>query len=467
MNSPHRVHPALPLEQRDNMVPFKSTTAKAQIVEPSQAPSRLERLVTLEADIRRQNKSSALSLHAVNETRNLVGFDQAFHLRFNRRQKLVIVASSSVARIELHAPLLRAIVADVMLLENFEKPSPLLLKTARTTESYPFANGFWSPFLDSGGKCFGGLLFARSAAFAEGDAIIAARIGQTYSHAFRALTPPSMLRLVSLPRWLLVSTPIALLALFLIPVPMTSLAPFEVVAKEPIIVTASIDGAIAEVVAEPNSNVKKGDLLFRFDVTILQADAKIAEQRMLVAEAKLATAKNSAFSDAEAKRSMAELQTGVDLANAEFQYATSLLERASVRAASDGLLIYATKSDWIGKPVSVGEKIMEIADPAFVEYRADLSVHDAISLDVGGQVKLFLDADPLNPRAGKIAEMSYHATEVAGGTLAYRIRVEPDGTKAAERIGLRGIAQISGEDVSLGFYLFRRPIAALRQYFGM
>ena len=37
----------------------------------------------------------------------------------------------------------------------------------------------------------------------------------------------------------------------------------------------------------------------------------------------------------------------------------------------------------------------------------------------------------------------------------------------ARRIGLRGIARIHGESVSLWFYLLRRPISAVRQRFGL
>lgn len=467
MNSPYRVHPALPLESRNNTIDFKAAAAKPQAVPPPpQGPSRIERLVALEADIRQQPKRSTLSLHAVNETRALVGFDQAFLFRLNRNGKPVLSVSSSVARVEMQAPLLRAITTDVAKLAALEKPCQLSLTVAQRTENYPFSNGFWAPFLNAKGQCFGGLLFARTVAFAEGDGMIATRVGQTYAHAFRTLSPPSLLRLVSVPRWLMIVSPLALLALFFIPVPMTSLAPFEVVANNPSIVTAPIDGAISVVVAEPNSIVSKGDVLFRFDATVLQADAAIAQQRSLVAEAKLSTAKSSAFLDIEAKRAMAELQTEVDLAHVERDYAESLLDRTIVKAASAGLLVYASKNDWIGKPVRVGEKIMEIAEPSRVEYLADLAVHDSISLTPGARVKLFLDADPLNPRTGNITETSYHASEKPGGQLAYSIRVKPVSEGPPDRIGLRGTAQISGENVSLGFYLFRRPIAALRQYFG-
>jgi multidrug resistance efflux pump len=461
MNSPYRVHPALPIEQRGNTIPFPPAPPKPQ------APNKLELLVALEGAIRQQPKRSALALHAVNESRSLVGYEQAFLFRLNRNGKPVMDVASSVARIELQAPLVRAITNDVSLLPDLTKPSLILLKSAAHESGYPFAEGFWTPLLDAKTRCYGGLLFARAEPFTEGDGKIAVRIGQTYAHAFCALTPPSILRIVSVPRWLMIAVPLVILALFFIPVPMTSLAPFEVVAKDPAIVTAPIEGAILEVVAEPNALVKKGDVLFRFETTVLRAEAEIARQRSLVAEAKMITAESSAFTNLEAKRSLAEMKTEVDLAHAERDYAESLLTRAEVVANDEGLLVYSSKSDWLGKPVRVGEKIMEIAQPKRIEYRLDLAVHDSISLAPGARVKLFFDADPLRPRLGIVTETSYHATEKPGGQLAYTVRVAPIDDSKTERIGLRGTAQISGEQVSLGFYLFRRPIAALRQYFGV
>lgn len=465
MNSPYRAHPALPIDEANNTIPFRPLTPKQQAPQAA-APSKLERLVSLEAEIRQQPKRSALALHAVNEMRAVLDYEQAFLFRLNSNGKPVLDIASSVSRVELHAPLSRVITKIMCSLPRFEKLCGVDLSYAQHTEDYPFTHGMWVPLQTRNGKCFGGLLFARTEAFEEVDGSIAGRLGQTYAHAFAALSPPSLLRLITVPRWMLWAVPLVFLALIFIPVPMTSLAPFEVGAKDAAIVAAPIDGAIAEVMAEPNSLVKKGDVLFRFDDTALKAEAEIARQKALVAEARLATATNGAFADMEMKRSLVELKSEVDLARAERDFSESLLVRATVKAASNGLLVFSSKSEWVGKPVRVGEKIMEVADPAKIEYRLDLAVHDSISLQSGGKVKLFLDADPLNPRYGSITEMSYHATEKAGGALAYGIRVAPLGQKTLVRIGLRGTAQLSGDTVSLGFYLLRRPIAALRQYFG-
>jgi hypothetical protein len=50
--------------------------------------------------------------------------------------------------------------------------------------------------------------------------------------------------------------------------------------------------------------------------------------------------------------------------------------------------------------------------------------------------------------------------------LGYRLKASfADGTRIP-RIGLRGTAKIYGEQVSLFYYLMRRPLAALRQLIG-
>lgn len=412
--------------------------------------------------------ATAIALHALNETRFLVGHEQAFWIKLNQRGDPVVEMASSVARIDAQAPLTRSIASNLRKMKNMTEAGSIDLKLGQKGEAYPLKHGFWSPFVDRRrGGCFGGILFAKNTPFDESEQLIGKRLGQTYGHAVMALTPPSLLRKISIPRWAMIAAPILLLALFFIPVSMTSLAPFEVIARAPAIVTAPIDGAISEVIAEPNAQVKIGDVLFKFDDTVLRSEATIAGQHVVVAEAKLATAKNGAFTDLDAKRSLGELQAEVDLAHAERDYAVSLLNRAVARAPSNGVLIYSSKNDLIGKPVRIGEKIMEVADPSVVAYRIDLAVHDSISLNKDSRVKFFFDADPMYPRSGALYEMSYHATEKSDGLMAYSLKAAPSGEALPLRIGSRGTAQVAGASVSLGFFLFRRPIAGFRQYLGI
>ncbi len=254
-----------------------------------------------------------------------------------------------------------------------------------------------------------------------------------------------------------------------IPVPMTTLAPAEIIADEPVIVVAPIDGVVARIFPDANVAVKRGDLLFEFDNTELKAGADIARRTELVSQARLATARQAAFSDPQVYRQLAIAKAEVELARAEKIFAENKLARTIVRAQKSGQLIYTDRKNWIGKPVRTGERVMEIADVKRVVLRIDLPVAEAINLRNGADVRLFLDANPLKALSAKLRHASYFAVEQPGVGLVYRVVADLEvgrERKIVPRIGLRGTAQIFGEQVFLGFYLFRKPISSVRQYFG-
>ncbi|GLS33897.1 HlyD family secretion protein [Mesorhizobium albiziae] len=136
-------------------------------------------------------------------------------------------------------------------------------------------------------------------------------------------------------------------------------------------------------------------------------------------------------------------------------------------APAPGVAIFTYKRDWIGRPVSTGERLMEIADPDKVQLRIDVPVADAIAVQSGAKVRAFLDSDPLRPVAAEVRSASYEAQLTDGNALAYRIYAAIGAGQAPLRLGIRGTAQISGEKVPLAYYLFRRPIATIRQRFGL
>ena len=438
-----------PVPQTAETIPF-----------PKKQPSKLELLVALEDEIRQQRTPLALGLFAVNDTAKLIGFGQAFFFRATRRGRMRLAAASSLPDIERQSPFTPEIEAAV---KGRGEAGALAIPIA----DYPLRYGFWCPLMDAKGKPFGGLLFTRQTEWAEHERLIAERLSGTIAHAFRTLTPPSRLRSLAPPKWLWLGVPLVTAALFFIPVPMTALAPFEVIADDPVIVTAPLDGVIASISADPNTEIAAGAPLFVFETTDLKAKADVALKREWVAEAKLATARQASFASMDAKRDLAVTGKELDLARAERTYTDELLARASVRAPQGGLLIYSSKSDFIGRPVSTGERIMEIADTSRVAFRLDLALADSIAIRTGAGVRIFLDSDPLNIRAAKVREASFHAAEQPGGAMAFRVVAVPTGGDAAPRIGLRGTAQIVGEQTSLGFYLFRRPIAAVRQRLGI
>ena len=250
-------------------------------------------------------------------------------------------------------------------------------------------------------------------------------------------------------------------------VPLSTLAPVEIIPQNPQIVAAPINGVVDRILVDANAVVTKGTPLFRYVDTVMVSDLKIAEQRLAVASAKLQTARQNSFGAGEGRRDIVTAEAEQKLAEAELKFAQDQFSHTVVKSPSNGVAIFDRKTDWQGRPVSVGERILEIADTAKVEARIDLAVSDVIVIDEGARVQFFLDSNPLRPIEGRISSAAYRATSDASSTLSFKLfaSVDPD-ERTVLRIGARGTAQVFGEDVSIAFYLFRRPLSALRQMVG-
>ncbi len=110
---------------------------------------------------------------------------------------------------------------------------------------------------------------------------------------------------------------------------------------------------------------------------------------------------------------------------------------------------------------------MQIVDPGRVTARIELPVADAIVLARGATARLFLDANPLKAVDARVISEGYQAEPNATQQLVYHVYAEFKGGTDGIRIGARGTAQLIGSEVSLAFYLFRRPISAVRQQLGL
>ena len=256
--------------------------------------------------------------------------------------------------------------------------------------------------------------------------------------------------------------------MFVKPIKLSALAPAEVTAKAPVVISSPMDGVIEEIHFEPNTHVIKDETIFTLEDTNLRNEYNVVEKTLAVAEAEYRKAAQDAFQDVKSKAQIAYLKAQTDLHKTKLEYARELLDKVSVKAEKSGLLIYSDKTDWIGRPVQVGERVMEIADPNKIQLRINLSIDDAIVLKEGAEVDVFLDADPLHPIRAIVSSTSYIAEKYNQDTLSYRVYATFEDTDSDKlRIGLQGTAKMYGERVSVFFYLFRRPISYVRQFFGI
>ena len=332
--------------------------------------------------------------------------------------------------------------------------------------------GLWVPYRvpSSGGACpAGGVFFSREQPWAESEIqMISTWLGAwaTARNAVEAFVPRRS-KGVSLRRggiWLCALA--AILATLLIPVPLSVLAPGELVPAEPLPVRAPLDGVVRDFYVKPNQAVKSGDPLFSFDVMQLASRLEVAAQALATAEVELRQLSQQALTDAKARSQLAGARGNVSEKRAEVDYLRGQRGRARVVAAEDGIALFDDPQEWIGKPVVTGERILRIASAEKKEIEAWLAVGDAIPLLAGAEARLYLSATPLDPLPGRVRYVSHDAVKKPDGNYAYRVRASID-TDTDRRIGLRGTVRLTGERVSLGYWVFRRPIALCREFLGV
>ena len=255
--------------------------------------------------------------------------------------------------------------------------------------------------------------------------------------------------------------------IFLIPVKITSTVPVEVVAKNPFIVTSSFDGVVKKIEVNNNDKINLGDLLVRLEDIDLLNNYNLAKQSLEVAEKELLRTRQSSFTNNEEKSKLAELEAQVDLKKVELNSSKEKLQNSKIYSEKQGIAIVGRKTDWQGKPVEVGEKILTISDPKNVEFLIWLPVKDSIIIKENSEVKVFLDINPIKPLAGRLLRASYEPELSPEEVLSYKIVSSLEKDQEIPRIGLRGTAKIYGSKVTLFYYLFRKPITFVRQLIGI
>ncbi|MGL4637892.1 MAG: efflux RND transporter periplasmic adaptor subunit [Beijerinckiaceae bacterium] len=439
------------------------------------ATAGLQMILQIERDARRAKSVSELQFLMANETRRAVGARQIFIMQHEGK----VAAVSSLSSVDRQSPVVRwiersfaVVVAKAPAAGNWQQNLRQLTDAAsgqdETARVFPFPEMIAASVVAPHGNGLGAVVAVRETVFNENETVVLQRLCETYGHAMAALGGSKSSLLSRLRRPAVGAAAVCVIAaLGFIPVPMTALAPAEVVPLEPSIIAAPIDGAIEQVLVDPNQAVKTGDVLFRYADIQSRGALDVAEREVSVAEAKLRQASQMAFVDPAAKRELAVARTEYRLKKAEHAFAADMHERSVVRAPKDGIAVFADKRELIGRPVNTGQRVMELADPARTQFRFQVPADDALVLKEGAVARVFMDSDPLNPMAVTITRASPMVKQNDSGGLAFRADAVLQDKAAMPALGHRGTAQISGDKVSLAFYLFRRPLAALRQRTGL
>ncbi|WP_158818954.1 efflux RND transporter periplasmic adaptor subunit [Methylocapsa sp. S129] len=437
----------------------------------------LSTLIQLVKRARHASSEQELAFIMVNETHALTPYRQAVLWRSDRRGVGRVTAISGAAVVERNAPLILWFnrVLSRLDKEAMDTPQPVSASNlpAKLAEEW----GEWLPAhalcvplaLNRDGK-FGVLLLAREQPWGDGERYLLQELADGFAQAWQSFLGGRrrslLMRFLGWRNAYKLAILAAVCAGLCLPVRLSALAPAEVVPFKPTIVRAPLDGVVDRFLVEPNASVKAGQPLLDLDPRAIQNKLDVAGKELAVAEAEYRQAAQEAVFDDKSRAKLTVLKGRTDQRRADVAYAQSLLERIHVTASRAGLALFDDPNDWIGRPVTIGERLLEIADPTQAELEIWLPAADAITLQAGADVELFLNVAPGAPLKAKLRQASYEATPSPANLLGYRLKATLDDPAAAPRIGLRGTAKIYGDEVSLFYYLARRPLAAARQFFG-
>uniref|UniRef100_E1T929 Secretion protein HlyD family protein n=1 Tax=Burkholderia sp. (strain CCGE1003) TaxID=640512 RepID=E1T929_BURSG len=330
-------------------------------------------------------------------------------------------------------------------------------------------HALWVPLGDRDGHSLGGVVFAREQPWTQLDEALFAELSRVWSHALAAFAPraswPERVKLALRAGKHRRRVLAALVLALAVPVPLTVLAPAEVTAKDPFVVRAPLDGVIDRLFAQPNQRVAAGAPLFALDSTTLASRYALANKNFATAQEEYRQTAQLAVTDDKDRLDMALRKGKLDASAIELDYTARELARIRVNAPRAGVAVFSDPNDWNGKAVSIGEKVMLLADPASVELTAYVPVADNVDVVPGATLALYPKSSPFAAYDARIDTVAYRAEPTPEGVVAYRVKASFVGA-VKPPLGAMGTARIHGRWVPVAYYLLRRPLATIRQWLG-
>ncbi len=442
------------------------------------ADARLAELLALEQRLRACEDLNQLGYLVVNDFRLLVAYRSGW-LWLENDAQVQISAVSGLPEPERGTPFYHWASKLCASLESDDRriraitPHEVSAELADEWHDYLPDSLLWIPLTGANGTRLGSLVYCRDAAWREDEVRIIALWADAVSHAIKAFRSAQRSRfghsLRRSFRWIRRPLVLSLLviAILMMPVSLSVLVPGEVVALQPQVVRAPVDGVVEQVLVQPNEQVSAGSQLIRLDTTELRAQEEEAIQAFSAARAALLRARQSAVNDLEQASKIPQLQSLVRQKQASLALFQGKLARTTLTSDRSGIVLMDNPDKMAGLPVRVGQRLLSVASPDQAAIELWIPVADNIPLPAGAPVDLFLNIAPDAPVGAKLEYIHYQAEEDPRGILAFRARARINPELDLPRIGLHGTAQVHGDSVRLGYLVFRRPVATLRRWLGV
>lgn len=425
---------------------------------------------------------AAFGFLLTNETHFLVPYRQAILWKYQPEGNGKIITLSGLAKPDLRTPYMESMVKMLnhwqaqgvtAKLQLVSQEMKVGLESTEWERWLP-EHGVWAPLYGADNRLLGGLLLARETPWLDPEITLLTELAIFYGHGWDSINKhkkqvtswfflPRISKL-ALGRWAMLLVIIAAMSL---PVRLSVLTPATVVARDPARIAAPINGTIENLHVRPNQMVGKGDLIFTLDSTEVRNKLIVAQKALAVlrAEYRLILQQNLLDQSGQAQKHL--LEKRMEQQVAEINYVKEQLTRYQKVAPHTGIVLFDDFHKLHNKPVNTGDHILDIARPGEVELDLRLAMGDAIELQTGAETILFPNIDPMQKIPARLVDIDYNPSEGVGGVMNYRLIARFADGEERLKIGMHGTAKVIGKEVTLFYYIFRRPMTALRQWLGL
>lgn len=247
-------------------------------------------------------------------------------------------------------------------------------------------------------------------------------------------------------------------ALALVPSTHRVVAPARVEGAVQQVIAAPVDGFVGAVQVRPGEMVKAGQVLMSLDTRelALDRDKWAAETAQLDKQYREALSKDEAAPIMIARAKLEQAQS-------QHELAVQQLERSTLRAPMDGIVLSGDFTQAVGMPLKRGQELMTIAPDKGWRIVAEVEEQEIAPLREGQNAQvLFAAVAGAAPLTFAVTRIAPVATQ-ADGRNVFEVEGLPQADGAALRPGMRGVARIEVGQSTLGAIWFERAQHAWRR----
>jgi RND family efflux transporter MFP subunit len=222
-------------------------------------------------------------------------------------------------------------------------------------------------------------------------------------------------------------------------------------------ISAPFDGELRDVLAIPGKEVKKGDVLLRFDSRQLEDELSKALQKMNEEAININRYRSDDSKAAERKVAEAAFKA----AESQASLVEKRIAQAEVKAPIDGVVLTGDLEHKRGQVFRLGDALMEVGQPGSLKAELHVAERDIQDVRIGARGELATTSSPTE-KVPFLVERIVPSTEPKEGANVFKVYAKLDHINGDWLPGMAGEARIDFEKRSLAWIWTHRFIDFVR-----